>query len=84
MTSYIYEKTNIIPIKNTPPTKSINYNNEYGLIQQTFDPLNNSPPNNFLIKLQYRFHLYNNNSSNSTNTNIFTEEIYQSSLVINQ
>jgi hypothetical protein len=38
--------------------KEINNMNEYSLKQNIFDPSNNSPPNEFLLKLYLRMSLY--------------------------
>ena len=42
------------------PTKNHNNNktNEYSLLNHFFDPINHSPPNDFLLKLQSRIDKY--------------------------
>jgi hypothetical protein len=55
----IRERTNIIPIiKNTSVCPNIK---QYSLKQNYFDPLKNSPPNEFMIKLYMRMSQYNSN-----------------------
>jgi hypothetical protein len=56
----INEKSKIIPIPQTSPTKKnegFRYN-EYSLKQNFFDPSKSSPPNEFMLKLQLRMSHY--------------------------
>lgn len=57
-----YERSNIIPIQPTSPTnkKENNFDMEYSLVQNLFDPSKSSPPNEFLLKLKLRMSLYDN------------------------
>jgi len=67
----INEKSKIIPIPQTSPTKKndgFRYN-EYSLKQNFFDPSKSSPPNDFMLKLQLRMSHYEscNKADNLTN-----------------
>ena len=55
-----YERSKIIPIQPTSPTnkKENNFDMEYSLVQNLFDPSKSSPPNEFLLKLKLRMTLY--------------------------
>jgi hypothetical protein len=53
----IHERTQIIPIKQNLST-SMKENSEYSLKKHFFDPTKNSPPNDFMIKLQMRMSAY--------------------------
>jgi hypothetical protein len=55
-----YERSKIIPIQPTSPTnkKEHNFDMEYSLVQNLFDPSKSSPPNEFLLKLKLRMSLY--------------------------
>lgn len=74
----IYEKSIKIPIpnkKNIFSNNNKNKNNEiniqnYSLTSDFFDPCNQSPPNDFIIKLQMRINsLLNKNTTSTANTN---------------
>ncbi len=56
----IREKSVIIPIKKNLSTyEKINSpKGEYSLKQNFFDPTKNSPPNEFILKLQQRMNIY--------------------------
>jgi hypothetical protein len=59
--SVIHERSNIIPIAQTSPTsskESRDRDNIYCLKQNFFDPTKSSPPNDFMLKLCERMHLY--------------------------
>ena len=67
----INERSKIIPIPQTSHTnkkEGVSYN-EYSLKQNFFDPSKNSPPNEFMLKLQLRMshHESFNKSDNLTN-----------------
>jgi hypothetical protein len=64
--SYIIkEKTNLIPIKkNLFIKKKGEMENCLSLKQNFFDPSKSSPPNEFMLKLQTRINIYNNNNNN--------------------
>ena len=53
----IHEKSNVIPISPSSPTRKII--NEYSLKENFFDPSKSSPPNEFMKKLQERMGIYN-------------------------
>ena len=53
-TNIIYEKSKPLPIKKTSADIK-----QYSLKQNLFDPLKNSPPNEFMIKLHMRMSNYN-------------------------
>lgn len=53
-----HERSKIIPIQPTSPTNKKEYNMEYSLVQNLFDPSKSSPPNEFLLKLKLRMSLY--------------------------
>ena len=57
----IYERSNIIPISPSSPTKKTENATatEYSLNENVFDPSKSSPPNEFLLKLQLRMNIYN-------------------------
>jgi hypothetical protein len=57
----IYEKSNIITISPSSPTKKSEdvLSSEYSLKENIFDPSKSSPPNEFLLKLQLRMSIYN-------------------------
>ncbi len=63
MDSIINERSIIIPIRKKLST-DFKYlespKSEYSLKQNLFDPTKNSPPNDFMIKLQKRMSIYNN------------------------
>jgi hypothetical protein len=63
MDSIINERSIIIPIRKNLST-DFKYlespKSEYSLKQNLFDPTKNSPPNDFMIKLQKRMLIYNN------------------------
>jgi hypothetical protein len=51
----INERSNIIIIQPDSPTKKKEeHNSEYSLKQNCFDPSKNSPPNEFILKLNLR------------------------------
>jgi hypothetical protein len=61
----IIEKSKPIKIVKTLFTtmkKDLNTTGEYSLKQNFFDPSKSSPPNEFMIKLQMRMSMYNNNN----------------------
>lgn len=61
--SLIDERSEIIPIQTTSPTKkTLDTYREYSLNESCFDPSKSSPPNNFMQKLQARLRLYENNA----------------------
>jgi hypothetical protein len=65
-------KSVAIPINNLPipleNTTNINKNTcEYSLMQTCFDPLNHSPPNDFMCKLQLRISVYNSHYNKTNN-----------------
>jgi len=39
-------------------------NNNYSINNNIFDPINNSPPNEFILKLNLRSTIYDNNNNN--------------------
>jgi hypothetical protein len=53
----IHERTQIVPIKQNLST-SMKDAGEYSLKKHFFDPTKNSPPNDFMIKLQMRMSAY--------------------------
>jgi hypothetical protein len=57
----IHERSDIIPIKNSLSTsmKTNSPKGEYSLKQNFFDPTKNSPPNDFMLKLNMRMNIYN-------------------------
>ena len=55
--SLIHERSNIIPISPSSPTRKSE--NEYSLKENFFDPSKSSPPNEFMKKLQQRMSIYN-------------------------
>ena len=55
----IYEKSSSIPISQISHTLTNKFSKEYSLKRAVFDPSKSSPPNEFMIKLQMRNHLYN-------------------------
>lgn len=59
----IHERTKIVPIKQNLSTtmKDMTSKSEYSLKQNFFDPSKSSPPNEFMIKLHMRMHMYNKN-----------------------
>lgn len=63
-TTYIHERTQIIPIKKTyTTTKQQEYiyeHNMYSLNNNLIDPSKSSPPNNFIKNLHTRMNFYNN------------------------
>ena len=44
-------------------------NNSYSINNNIFDPINNSPPNEFILKLNLRSTIYDNNNNNNNNNN---------------
>ena len=42
----------------------ITKNNSYSIDNNIFDPINNSPPNEFILKLNLRSTIYDNNNNN--------------------
>jgi hypothetical protein len=57
----IHERSNIIPIQPSSPTnkkEEYNFDTQYSLMQNIFDPSKSSPPNEFMLKLQLRMSLY--------------------------
>lgn len=52
----IHEKSNVIPIKKQPTSIK-----EFTLKENLFDPLQNSPPNEFMLKLYIRMNQFNTN-----------------------
>lgn len=67
----IHERTKIIPIPQSSPTKKKEEfsENEYSLKQSFFDPSKSSPPNEFILKLKLRMSHYTsfNNDDNLIN-----------------
>ena len=69
--NFINERSIIIPIKQKPNSQlnsptSINFKKpEYSLNHCFFDPTTNSPPNDFINKLQQRMSVYNKTTSSS-------------------
>ena len=67
--NFINERSIIIPIKQktnsqvNSPTSAIMKHGEYSLNHCFFDPTKNSPPNDFINKLQKRMSVYNNTTS---------------------
>lgn len=63
MSGHIHERSNIIPISPSSPTKNsekdLVKNLEYSLKANFFDPSKSSPPNEFLKNLQRRMNIYN-------------------------
>jgi hypothetical protein len=58
----IHERSDIIPIQQHSPTykkATFDFDTEYSLMQNIFDPSKSSPPNEFMLKLQLRMSLYN-------------------------
>lgn len=53
------ESNNIVSTKTTAPIKINSPKAEYSLKQNFFDPLKSSPPNEFLLKLNKRLSIYN-------------------------
>ena len=73
-THVINERSKSVPIKQNSSTDmkcedthSYNYNNEYSLKQNFFDPSKSSPPNEFMLKLRTRMSLYESKQSDSYN-----------------
>jgi hypothetical protein len=64
MNAIIDERSIIIPIRKNTSTNFINLENECSLKQSLFDPTKNSPPNEFMLKLQKRMSIYNNSFQN--------------------
>jgi hypothetical protein len=65
MNAIINERSIIIPIRRNLSTDFKGLESpkgEYSLKQNLFDPTKSSPPNDFMIKLQKRMSIYNNNS----------------------
>ena len=61
----INQITNIIPIKNPLIyKKELSTKGEYGLKRNMFDPLNSSPPNDFMLKLKMRMTIYDSHHNN--------------------
>jgi hypothetical protein len=58
----IYERSIIIPINNLSTYNISPTNGTYSLKRNFFDPIKNSPPNDFMNKLQQRINIYSNNS----------------------
>ncbi len=58
MSRHIHERSNIIPISPSSPTKKES-EKEYSLKANFFDPSKSSPPNEFLRNLQRRMNIYN-------------------------
>ena len=58
---HIHEKTVGIPIKQNSSITSPNSRDVYSLKKHFFDPTKNSPPNDFMIKLQTRMAVYDKN-----------------------
>lgn len=58
----IHERSKNIEIIKDQPTSHNNQNRteEYGLNLNVFDPFKNSPPNEFMMKLYTRMHVYRN------------------------
>lgn len=67
--NFINERSIIIPINQktkssiNSPTTAIMKQGEYSLNQCFFDPTKNSPPNDFINKLQKRMSVYNKTAS---------------------
>jgi hypothetical protein len=68
---FIHERSKIIPIPQISPTnKKAEFSvNEYSLNNSFFDPSKSSPPNDFILKLQFRMKHYepSNNFDNLIN-----------------
>ena len=67
----IHERSSLPIVSQISPTSKISDNNfnEYSLKQNVFDPSKSSPPNDFMLKLQLRMSIYNNNYNNYNNSN---------------
>jgi hypothetical protein len=55
--SLIHERSDIIPISPSSPTRKSE--KEYSLKENFFDPSKGSPPNEFMKKLHLRMSIYN-------------------------
>ena len=55
--SLIHERSDIIPISPSSPTRKCE--KEYSLKENFFDPSKGSPPNEFMKKLHLRMSIYN-------------------------
>ena len=64
MSSYINERSLIIPIKKNLNTNKNNLSpkSEYSLKKNFFDPSKSSPPNEFMLKLHMRLSNYTSTS----------------------
>lgn len=58
----IHERSNLIKIVDKSVTTKAKLS-EYDLKQNFFDPIKNSPPNDFLLKIQRRMSVYNDCTS---------------------
>ena len=60
--NFVQERSISIPIKKNLISTINNYSpkNEYSLKNTFFDPTKNSPPNDFMVKLQKRMSIYSN------------------------
>jgi len=58
--STVNENKKILISKKSPTAQKGNFGfNEYSLKQNFFDPTKNSPPNEFMLKLELRMAIYN-------------------------
>lgn len=60
--NFVQERSISIPIKKNLISTINNYSpkSEYSLKNTFFDPTKNSPPNDFMVKLQKRMSIYSN------------------------
>jgi hypothetical protein len=69
--SVIHERDYLAPISQISPTSrrlAVDSTfKEYSLKQNVFDPTKSSPPNDFMLKLQLRMAIYDNNEDKRVN-----------------
>lgn len=68
--SVIHQRDHLAPISQSSPSRKINEGNcfkEYSLTQNEFDPSKCSPPNEFMLKLQLRISMYQNQPNQINN-----------------
>ena len=67
----IHERDVLAPISQISPTSRMisveSTFKEYSLKQNVFDPTKSSPPNDFMLKLQLRMAIYDNNEDKRVN-----------------